>query len=48
MEVIKGLRNLFEESTAHWFFHLAVGALLLDVLVQTNAANIIGYDANCL
>lgn len=48
MEVIKGLRNLFEESSAHWLFHLAVGALLLDVLVQTNAANIIGYDANCL
>ena len=48
MEVIKCLCNLLEESTAHWLFHLAVGALLLDVLVQTNAANIISHDADCL
>ena len=48
MEVIKSLCDLLEESAAHWLFHLAVGALLLDVLVQTNAANVISHDANCL
>lgn len=48
MEVIKSLYNLLEESTANWLFYLTVGALLLDVLVQTNAANIIGHNAYCL
>lgn len=47
MEVIKGLCDLLEESAAHWLFYLAVGALLLDVLVQTYAANVIRHDANC-
>jgi hypothetical protein len=48
VKIVKSLRDLLEESAAHWLFDLAVGALLLDVLMQTYAADVVGHDANCL
>ena len=48
MQVVEGLRNLLEESSADWLLHLAICALLLDVLVQAYTANEIGHNANCL
>ena len=48
VKIVKSLRDLLEESAAHRLFHLAVGALLLDILVQTYPTDIVGHDANCL
>ena len=48
VKIVKSLRDLLEKSAAHRLFHLAVGALLLDILVQTYAADVVGHDANCL
>ena len=47
MKVVKGFSDLLEESTADWLFHLAVGTLLLDVLVKTDATDVISHDTNC-
>lgn len=48
MEVIKCLGNLFEETAANFFFDLPVRALMLDVLVQRDAADVVGHDADLL
>jgi hypothetical protein len=48
MQVVEGLRNLFEESSADWLLHLAISALLFDVLVQAYTANEIGDNTNSL
>eukprot|EP00356_Strombidium_inclinatum_P004515 CAMPEP_0170487398 /NCGR_PEP_ID=MMETSP0208-20121228/6218_2 /TAXON_ID=197538 /ORGANISM="Strombidium inclinatum, Strain S3" /LENGTH=253 /DNA_ID=CAMNT_0010761661 /DNA_START=337 /DNA_END=1098 /DNA_ORIENTATION=- len=48
MQVVEGLSDLLEEATAGGFFYLAVGALLLDELVEADTTNIISYYANLL
>lgn len=48
MKVIKSFYDLFEEPAADRFFHLSVCALLLDVLVQRDAWDVVCYDADGL
>ena len=46
MKIIKSLGNLLEESPASALLNLSIWAVVFDVLVQTDAANIISHDAN--
>ena len=46
MQVVKGFCDLSEKASAGRFFDLAVCALLLDVLVQRDALDVVGDDAN--
>lgn len=48
VEIVEAFRDLLEEAAAYILFDLSVGALLLHVLVERNALDEIGDDANLL
>lgn len=48
MQIIKSFSDLLEEAAADALLHLAIRALLFDVLVQRYAFNVIGHEANLL
>ena len=45
MKIIESFTNLLEKSSTSIFFNLSIGALLFDVLMKTNALNIISHNA---
>lgn len=48
MQIVEGFRDLLEEAATDALFYLSVRALLLDVLVQRYAFDVVGYQTDLL
>ena len=48
MKIVKCFDYLFKESSADWLLNLSIMAVGFDILMNTNAINIISYNTNLL
>lgn len=46
VEVVEGFGNLLEETTAGGLADLPIGAVVLDVLMETDATDVVGYNTD--
>jgi hypothetical protein len=48
MQIIECFTDLFEEPPTHILLNLSIDTMVLDVLVQRYARNVVCYNANLL